>query len=116
MDTDRVEGKVKETEGETQQKWGEAKDKARDTWEDVKDKVEDVVDRGEDKVDDLNEPDRTEEVDRHALELSRRKRKGRTQSGPFSLAAPHKARDCSDDGEGAPQPNETTSDDRRRPP
>jgi len=61
VDTDRVEGKVKETEGETQQKWGEAKDKARDTWEDVKDKVEDVVDRGEDKVDDLNEPDRTEE-------------------------------------------------------
>ena len=61
VDTDRVEGKAKETEGEIQQKWGEAKDKARDTWEDVKDKVEDVVDRGEDKVDDLNEPDRTEE-------------------------------------------------------
>jgi uncharacterized protein YjbJ (UPF0337 family) len=58
VDTDRVEGKVKETEGEAQQKWGEAKDKARDTWEDAKDKVEDVVDRGEDKVDDLNEPDR----------------------------------------------------------
>ena len=55
MDTDRVEGKAKETEGEIQQKWGEAKDKARDTWEDVKDKVEDVVDRGEDRVDELDE-------------------------------------------------------------
>ena len=31
VDSDRVEGKVKETEGEIQQKWGEAKDKARDT-------------------------------------------------------------------------------------
>ena len=35
MDSDRIEGKAKETEGEIQQKWGEAKDKARDTWEDV---------------------------------------------------------------------------------
>ena len=42
MDSDRIEGKAKETEGEIQQKWGEAKDKARDTWEDVKDEVEDV--------------------------------------------------------------------------
>ena len=33
MDSDRVEGKAKETEGEIQQKWGEAKDKARDAWE-----------------------------------------------------------------------------------
>lgn len=40
MDSDRVAGKVKETEGEIQQKWGEAKDKARDTWEKAKDKVE----------------------------------------------------------------------------
>ena len=27
VDTDRVEGKAKETEGEIQQKWGEAKDR-----------------------------------------------------------------------------------------
>jgi uncharacterized protein YjbJ (UPF0337 family) len=55
VDTDRVEGKAKETEGEVQQKWGEAKDKARDTWEDVKDKVEDLGDEGEDRVDDQDE-------------------------------------------------------------
>ena len=48
-DSDRVEGKAKETQGEVEQKWGEAKDKAGDTWEDVKDKVEDVVD-GDDRV------------------------------------------------------------------
>ena len=55
MDSDRVEGKAKETEGEVQQKWGEAKDKARDAWEDVKDKAEDVVDGAEDRVDELDE-------------------------------------------------------------
>ena len=57
MDSDRIEGKAKETEGEIQQKWGEAKDKARDTWEDVKDKVEDVADDAEDRVDALDETD-----------------------------------------------------------
>jgi uncharacterized protein YjbJ (UPF0337 family) len=59
VDTDRIEGKAKETEGEIQQKWGEAKDSARDAWEDVKDKTEDVVDRGEDRVDELDERDET---------------------------------------------------------
>jgi acetylornithine/succinyldiaminopimelate/putrescine aminotransferase len=43
MDTDRVEGKSKELEGEAQQKWADVKDKASDTWEDVKDKGEDAV-------------------------------------------------------------------------
>ena len=57
VDSDRIEGKAKETEGEIQQKWGEAKDKARDAWEDVKDKVEDVVDDAEDHVDALDETD-----------------------------------------------------------
>jgi uncharacterized protein YjbJ (UPF0337 family) len=51
VDSDRVEGKAKETEGELQQKWGEAKDKAGDAWEDVKDKVEDIGDDAEDRVD-----------------------------------------------------------------
>ena len=44
MDSDRIEGKTKETEGEIQQKWGEAKDKARDTWDDAKNKAEDMKD------------------------------------------------------------------------
>jgi uncharacterized protein YjbJ (UPF0337 family) len=57
MDTDRIEGKSKETEGEIQQKWGEAKDKARDTWEDVKDKTEDLVDGAEDRIDEMDEDD-----------------------------------------------------------
>jgi hypothetical protein len=57
VDSDRIEGKTKETEGEIQQKWGEAKDKARDTWEDVKDKVEDVADNAEDRVDEHVETD-----------------------------------------------------------
>src|SRR5262245_53860762 len=51
LDKDRVEGKVKETEGELQQKWGKAKDKARDTWEDVTDKAEDLGDEAEDRWD-----------------------------------------------------------------
>ena len=57
VDSDRIEGKAKETEGEIQQKWGEAKDKARDAWEDVKDTVEDVGDDAEDRVDELDETD-----------------------------------------------------------
>ena len=48
VDSDRVKGKAKETEGELQQKWGEAKDKARDVWEDAKDRGEDVKDEAED--------------------------------------------------------------------
>jgi uncharacterized protein YjbJ (UPF0337 family) len=51
VDKDKVEGKLKEWEGEltddesreaegkVQQELGEGKDKARDTWEDVKDRV-----------------------------------------------------------------------------
>ena len=55
VDSDRVKGKAKETEGEIQQKWGEAKDQARDTWEDAKDKAEDVGDDAEDRVDEHDE-------------------------------------------------------------
>jgi hypothetical protein len=55
VDSDRVKGKAKETEGEIQQKWGEAKDQARDTWEDVKDKAEDIGDEAEDRVDERDE-------------------------------------------------------------
>jgi uncharacterized protein YjbJ (UPF0337 family) len=51
VDKDKVEGKLKEWEGEltddesreaegkAQQDMGDAKDKARETWEDVKDRV-----------------------------------------------------------------------------
>jgi uncharacterized protein YjbJ (UPF0337 family) len=41
MDSDRVEGKTKQLEGEAQEGWGKLKDKARD----VADDVEDAVDR-----------------------------------------------------------------------
>jgi uncharacterized protein YjbJ (UPF0337 family) len=56
VDTDRVEGRVKEgagkltgddeleREGEAQQSWGDAKDKARGAWDDTKDAAEDVKD------------------------------------------------------------------------
>ena len=59
MDSDRIEGKAKEVEGELtgdesreaegeiQGKWGEVKDKADDVWEDAKDKAGDLVDRDE---------------------------------------------------------------------
>ena len=57
VDSDRIEGKTKETEGEIQQKWGEAKDKARDAWEDVKDTVEDIGDDADDRVDERDETD-----------------------------------------------------------
>jgi uncharacterized protein YjbJ (UPF0337 family) len=51
VDEDRIEGKLKEVEGEltddesreaegrAQGDWGKAKDKARDAWEDAKDRV-----------------------------------------------------------------------------
>ncbi len=67
MDSDRIEGKVKEVEGvitddesreaegKVQGAWGETKDKADDAWEGVKDKVGDVVDGDDDKN---TEPDR----------------------------------------------------------
>jgi uncharacterized protein YjbJ (UPF0337 family) len=51
MDTDRIEGKSKELEGETQQKWADVKDAADDKWEDVKDKAEDIGDGAEDRLD-----------------------------------------------------------------
>lgn len=51
MDTDRIEGKKKEYEGKTQQKWADVKDAADDKWEDVKDKAEDVTDSAEDRLD-----------------------------------------------------------------
>jgi uncharacterized protein YjbJ (UPF0337 family) len=51
VDKDRIEGKLKEVEGEltddesreaegkAQGDWGKAKDKARESWEDAKDRV-----------------------------------------------------------------------------
>lgn len=42
MDSDRVEGKKKELEGEAQQGWGKAKDKVREGWDDAKDNAEDL--------------------------------------------------------------------------
>jgi uncharacterized protein YjbJ (UPF0337 family) len=57
VDTDRIEGKKKETEGKAQQKWADIKDGADDKWEDVKDKVEDVADRAEDRWDERDEKD-----------------------------------------------------------
>jgi uncharacterized protein YjbJ (UPF0337 family) len=45
MDSDRVEGKTKQLEGEAQEGWGKLKDKARD----VADDVEDAVDRDDDE-------------------------------------------------------------------
>ena len=47
MDSDRIEGKLKETEGEAQQAWGKIKEKAADLgekagnlWDDARDEVE----------------------------------------------------------------------------
>ncbi len=52
MDSDRIEGKKKELEGEGQQQWGKAKDKARDMWDDVKDEGEDIADDFDDDEED----------------------------------------------------------------
>jgi uncharacterized protein YjbJ (UPF0337 family) len=53
MDSDRIEGELKEKEGEltddklregqgkAQSAWGETKDKAEDAWDETKDKVDD---------------------------------------------------------------------------
>ena len=61
MDTDRIEGKAKEVEGNVtgdesreaegrvQSKWGEAKDKAEDAWEDLKDKAGEALNDREEK-------------------------------------------------------------------
>ena len=51
MDSDRVEGKTKQLEGEAQEGWGKLKDTARD----VKDDVEDALDRDEDEADEADE-------------------------------------------------------------
>ena len=48
LDSDRVEGKTKQVEGEAQEAWGKVKDKARD----VRDDVEDALDRAKDKDED----------------------------------------------------------------
>ncbi len=63
MDSDRIEGKAKEiegeitgdesreAEGEIQGKWGELKDKADDAWEGAKDKAGDLIDRDDETAD-----------------------------------------------------------------
>ena len=40
MDSDRIEGKEKQVEGELQETWGEVKDKARDVMADVEDALD----------------------------------------------------------------------------
>jgi uncharacterized protein YjbJ (UPF0337 family) len=64
MDTDRIEGRVKEgagkvsgdeeleQEGAGQKNWGDAKDKARGAWDDAKDAAGDAKDALDDKDDD----------------------------------------------------------------
>jgi uncharacterized protein YjbJ (UPF0337 family) len=63
VDTDRIEGRVKEgagkltgddklrRKGSDQKDWGDTKDKARGAWDDVKDKAGDAKDKldGDDK-------------------------------------------------------------------
>jgi hypothetical protein len=51
VNEDRIEGKAKEVEGETQQGWGKVKDKAEDAWSDVKDKADDAYDGAKDRLD-----------------------------------------------------------------
>jgi uncharacterized protein YjbJ (UPF0337 family) len=60
MDSDRIEGKLKETEGKLtddesreaegriQGEVGEKKDEARGAWENLKDKAGDLINRGDD--------------------------------------------------------------------
>jgi uncharacterized protein YjbJ (UPF0337 family) len=62
MDSDRIEGRVKEgagevtgdeelqREGEAQGAWGDAKDKARDAADDVKDAAEDAKDAVDSRI------------------------------------------------------------------
>jgi len=61
MNEDRIEGKAKEVEGETQQTWGELKDKAEDAWSDAKDKGEDAYEEVKDRLDGDDDPVRTED-------------------------------------------------------
>ncbi len=57
MDSDRIEGKTKQMEGEAQEGWGKLKDKARDAMDDATD----ALDRDDD--DDV-EDERDEELSR----------------------------------------------------
>ena len=62
MDSDRIEGDLKEAEGKltgdeereaegkAQSSWGEAKDKADDAWESTKDAAEDVKDSVDERI------------------------------------------------------------------
>ena len=62
MDSDRIEGDLKEAEGKltgdedreaegkAQSAWGEAKDKADDAWESTKDAAEDVKDSVDERI------------------------------------------------------------------
>jgi uncharacterized protein YjbJ (UPF0337 family) len=61
MNEDRIEGKAKEVEGETQQTWGKLKDKAEDAWSDAKDKGEGAYEEVKDRLDGDDEPVRTED-------------------------------------------------------
>ena len=57
MDTDRIEGNLKQAEGKltgdedraeegrSQETWGKTKDKAGDVWDETKDKAEDAKDK-----------------------------------------------------------------------
>ena len=54
MDSDRIEGKTKQMEGEAQEGWGKLKDKARDAADDVKDAL--------DRDDEDSENERDEEL------------------------------------------------------
>ena len=56
MDSDRIEGKTKQLEGEAQEGWGKLKDKARDAAEDAKDAL--------DRDDEEDEKERDEELSR----------------------------------------------------
>jgi uncharacterized protein YjbJ (UPF0337 family) len=56
MDSDRIEGKTKQMEGEAQEGWGKLKDKARDVADDAKDAL--------DRDDDDTEDERDEELSR----------------------------------------------------
>jgi uncharacterized protein YjbJ (UPF0337 family) len=60
VNEDRVKGKVKEVEGESQQAWGKVKDKA----DDAKDMGEDLVDEAKDRLD--RDEETSDDAARHA--------------------------------------------------
>ena len=69
MDSDRIEGKAKEVEGQitgdesreaegkVQGAWGETKDTADNTWDKAKDKADDAWEGAKDKVGDVLDGD-----------------------------------------------------------